>query len=329
MGIMNRFDEGISSPSLGVRKIQQLKGKRSLSVDLNVHGDFVCELRRCLSDFQKRQCHALEELVELKEENTKLKVENELYQEKLRSGIKRVTVHVRDTSCKDLELLSFCSKSYECIMEVGNQIGQGEYKCTHEYEILQSDAPLDCIAHKGVIKYHIPEKMSPDVSSTEMADHECKKQWYLSDMATKFALSIGLSPFALSVPKYLPCAKIVLDDGQTAIIEPKLNNFEKITNNMGDGVQDMNDILSAFSHFVFVESGNKYLPCDFQGDENNMQFTDPEINTWDEENPEFLGVENNGKRGVKDCLKHHLSENCINNKYCSELQLNKNKLLLL
>ena len=113
---------------------------------MDSHGDFACELRRCLSDFQKRQHNALEEIVELKEENTKLKVENDLYhtimacdvlgyfydrmryQERLRCGIKRVTVYVRDASCKDLESLSFNSKSYECFVEVGSRIGQGEYK---------------------------------------------------------------------------------------------------------------------------------------------------------------------------------------------------------
>jgi len=327
MGLMNRFDDGTSSPRLEAQKILNQKQKRSLSVDLDSHGDFACELRRCLSDFQKRQHNALEEIVELKEENTKLKVENDLYQERLRCGIKRVTVYVRDASCKDLESLSFNSKSYECFVEVGSRIGQGEYKYTHEYTVLQSDPLLDCTLQRGVIKYHIPEKISP--GCTEMADNECKKQWYLSDMAAKFSLSLGLSPFGASVPKYLPCAKVVLDDGQVAIIEPKLYNFEKITNNMGDGVEDLNDMLSAFAHFVFVESGNKYVPCDFQGDESNMQFTDPEINTWDDEHPEFLGEENNGKRGAKDCLSYHLSENCINNKYCTALQLNKNKLSLL
>ena len=52
-------------------------------------------------------------------------------------------------------------------------------------------------------------------------------------MATAFSSTLGINPDANYAPKYVPVAKVVFEDGQVAIIEPKLDCFERITNNAG------------------------------------------------------------------------------------------------
>jgi hypothetical protein len=70
-----------------------------------------------VSDFQKRQHNAQEEILELKEENAQLKLKNDIYQEKLRSGIKRATIFTRDTAKKNLAALSFNRTGVECLLK--------------------------------------------------------------------------------------------------------------------------------------------------------------------------------------------------------------------
>lgn len=279
--------------------------------------DAIFDLKRALSNSKQKSSRALEELIELREENAILKQQNASYVERLRGGIKRATIFVRDKRYKQLHELSFNEEGINCFIEIGPQIAKGEYKYTHEYTVLTTQGlPTGFKFTSGVIKYYIEEKAL--VSDDKMVDYDCMKQWYLADMATNFSLSLGLNPSTNISPKFIPCAKVVLGDGRIGILEPKLDSFDRITNNMGDGVEEIDDMLSAYMHYVFVMSGRKHLPCDFQGDENYMLLTDPEINTWDD-CPEFLGVENNGKNGVERCLGHHLEENCSNNKYCNAL----------
>jgi len=279
----------------------------------------VCELKRTVSTVLKKQAEALEQLCELKEENTKLKLENDTYQEKLRRGIKRVNMFIRDPEYRTLGDMRYVKPGIPCIIEVGRSVAKGEYRYAHTYAVLDRDIPDEFEFVDGIIKYYINEKLPLGTTASEMADYDCMKQWYLSDMATRFALALGLHPSTPTVPKYVPCAKVVFEDGQVAVVEPQLGAFDRITNNFGDGVEDLDDILSAFMHYVLVSSG-KYLPCDFQGDERYMMLTDPEINTWDEV-PEFLGIENNGKKGVQNCMTHHIERNCKKNKYCKALLL--------
>jgi len=286
------------------------------------------ELKRSVSYHEKMQHVAQEELIELREENAQLKLENELYQMRLRCGIKKVTFYLRDSHFKTLETLAFNKKGIECYIEIEPQMGKGEYRYAHEYKVIagiSGKLPKNFEFSSGIIKYYREDRIPSSESSKTMSIYDCQKQWYLSDMATKFATALGLNPNSTSVPKFLPCAHVKFPDGEYATVEPKLDEFDRITDNLGGGVEDMSDILASYAHYTFVTSGGKYLPCDFQGDETHMILTDPEVNTWGE-NEEFLGIENNGKHGVQLCLSYHLQHNCESNKYCIALKLAKTKL---
>lgn len=52
-------------------------------------------------------------------------------------------------------------------------------------------------------------------------------------MAVQFALALKLKPNTPAVPKFMPCAKVVFEDGSIAMVEPKIDCFERITNNIG------------------------------------------------------------------------------------------------
>ncbi len=57
---------------------------------------------------------------------------------------------------------------------------------------------------------------------------------------------------------FVECAKIELDNGETCILEPWLEEFERACNNDGDGWESLDECLAAFAHYVFEKSGHKY-----------------------------------------------------------------------
>jgi len=267
---------------------------------------------------KKKKNEAEEKISELKEDISCLQDENRKLKEKLRMGIRRATVYFRDPQYKELDELCFL-EGFGALVEVGENIAHGEYKVAHDFKILftgQEEEDL-CGLAEGVIKFCISNYHNGMyVDATSMMEHDCKKQWYLSDMAEKYTKRLGLN----RILSFVDCGLAMFEDGTAAMIEPKLEFFERLTNNSGDGTDTMDDMLAAFAHFVFEESGRLYLPCDFQGDLINMLFTDPEINSVGKEES-FLGIQTLGKTGVRYCLQSHLNENCISNKYCRELAL--------
>jgi len=270
---------------------------------------------------KKKKNEAEEKISELKEDISCLQDENHKLKEKLRMGIRRATVYFRDHEYTELDDYCF-QEGFGALVEVGENIAHGEYKVAHDFKILftaHEDEDL-CGLDQGVIKFCISNYHNGMyIDANSMMEHDCKKQWYLSDMAAAFTRRLGLN----RTLSFVNCGLALFEDGTAAMIEPKLEYFERITNNSGEGTDTMDDMLASFAHFVFVESRHQYLPCDFQGDLLNMVFTDPEINSFGEEES-FLGVQTLGKTGVIYCLESHLKENCSSNKYCRELGLNSN-----
>lgn len=64
--------------------------------------------------------------------------------------------------------------------------------------------------------------------------------------------------FGRRLLSFVNCAKVELDTGELCMIEPCLEDFDRACNNDGDGWENLDDRLGAFSHFVFEKTNKKY-----------------------------------------------------------------------
>jgi len=270
------------------------------------------DLKWQVTALQKKCKQYAEEVVELRGDLHVTSIENEDLQEKLRLGIKRGDVYIRDNQGNT-------TNKIPCILEIHNKIAVGTSRTAYNYTLLSADFDeednfttsvierLTC----GVIKYYNLETFK---DKRQLLETDCLKLWYLTDLAAEFNRK-----FNRRLLSFVNCAKIELDTGEFCMLEPCLEDFDRACNNDGDGWENLDDRLGAFAHFVFEKTNKKFLPCDFQGDLTKMILTDPEINCCDN-TEEFNGVPTRGRVGTFNCLSKHLVT-CVDNKFCNFLNL--------
>jgi len=294
--------------------IHQKQNKKTTTETMEEIRQQMEELKWQVLGYQKKCKQFAEEMGELKADLRQAEAENEALVEKLRLGIKRGVICLRDAQ-------GLCSNRIPCLIEIHNKIATGTSRTAYRYSILSAElegkdsptlATLQPLMH-GVIKYYNPVDF---VSKAKLLETDCLKSWYLSDCANEFNAACGLR-----VLSFVDCAKIELDNngGDTCTLEPFLDAYEKDCDNDGDGWEDLDDRLAAFAHFVFEKSQRQYLPCDFQGDLSKMILTDPDINSCSQDE-DFNGLPTRGKAGAWRCLEKHL-RTCRDNKFCRFLNL--------
>jgi len=270
------------------------------------------DLKWQLAAYQKKCKQYSEEVTELRGDLHNSLVEKQILGEKLRLGIKRGDVYIRDSQGN-------VTTKVPCIIEIHEKIAAGTSRTAYHYTILSADfddedSYVASVINKltcGVIKYYNAETFE---DSTRLLETDCLKLWFLSDLAAEFNMKFGRRLLS-----FVNCAKIELETGELCMLEPCLEDFDRACNNDGEGWETLDDRLGAFAHYVFEKTNKRFLPCDFQGDLSKMILTDPEINSCDK-SEEFNGVPTRGRVGTLNCLNKHLLT-CEVNKFCNFLNL--------
>ncbi|EQK99171.1 hypothetical protein G6O67_007784 [Ophiocordyceps sinensis] len=122
-------------------------------------------------------------------------------------------------------------------------------------------------------------------------------------------------PIRLNIPTVAMCYSVEgpdkLWEGRHFLIEPMIDNYEKVNSNSGwsDESHSWGSVMQALSHFSYHVSGGRYVLCDLQGGryQSSIIITDPVILS---RNREF-GVTDLGQQGIDNFFSLH---EC--NKYC-------------
>jgi len=273
------------------------------------------DLKWQLSAYQKKCKQYAEEVTELRGDLHNSLAENQILAGKVRLGIKRGDVYIRDSQGTDVQTTT----KIPCIIEIHEKIAAGTSRTAYHYTLLSADFDDEdsytaSVINKltcGVIKYYDPETYK---TKKGLLETDCLKLWFLSDLAAEFNRKFGRRLLS-----FVNCAKIELDTGEVCMLEPVLEDFDRACNNDGEGWENLDDRLGAFAHYVFEKTNKRFFPCDFQGDLSKMILTDPEINSCDK-SEEFNGVPTRGRIGTLNCLNKHLLT-CEVNKFCNFLNL--------